>query len=319
VSEDEAKQPDASEAPTEIHPPAGPQSPAPTPPKSGIALPPPPPVPGADGATATAVAAPPPQEAGPDEPITCPNCGAVAEPGQLVCLECGERLALDYKRPPSWRLPAIVVGVVLLLAGAGLAIALSRIGDDANKVAQAPEPTQQLQTQTPTSPAPTVTTKTNPTPTTNTTSTAKIKTPKISTTPTPSPTPTPTPTFTPTPTPTPTNTGTTNTGTNTGTTNTGTTEQPDVASWPAGKTAYTVVLLSLEDQDAANRAAKRAKAKGLDGVGVLNSDDYSTLNPGFFVVFHRQFRFRDDADKQATRDAREGYDQAYSRRVRPNK
>src|SRR6478609_9313228 len=79
-----------------------------------------------------------------DEPVaaepeitTCPNCGEPAEAGQLMCLECGARLALDYQRPPSWRLPAAIVGIVLLLAGIGVAIALAAVTSDANKTTAA--------------------------------------------------------------------------------------------------------------------------------------------------------------------------------------
>src|SRR5205085_2101056 len=63
------------------------------------------------------------------EALACPNCGAPADAGQLMCLECGQRLALGYKRPPSWRLPAAVVAVVLLLAGIGVAIALAAVSN----------------------------------------------------------------------------------------------------------------------------------------------------------------------------------------------
>src|SRR3954470_10195696 len=73
--------------------------------------------------------------------LSCPNCGAPAEPGQLMCLECGSRLALDYQRPPSWRLPAAIVGIVLLLAGIGVAIALAAVTNDADKTTAA-VPTQ---------------------------------------------------------------------------------------------------------------------------------------------------------------------------------
>src|SRR3954447_22829020 len=81
-----------------------------------------------------------------DEPETPetparPTGGAPADPGQLMCLECGSRLALDYQRPPSWRLPAAVVGVVLLLAGIGVAIALAAVTNNADKTtAAAPTP-----------------------------------------------------------------------------------------------------------------------------------------------------------------------------------
>src|SRR3954447_4056154 len=71
------------------------------------------------------------------EVLTCPNCGAPADAGQLMCLECGNRLALDYQRPPSWRLPAAIVGIVLLLAGIGVAIALAAVTNDAGKTTAA--------------------------------------------------------------------------------------------------------------------------------------------------------------------------------------
>src|SRR3954453_6464507 len=61
----------------------------------------------------------------------CPNCGAHADPGQLVCLECGARLALDYRRPRGWRPAIAVIAVVLLLAGAAFAITLIAVDDDA--------------------------------------------------------------------------------------------------------------------------------------------------------------------------------------------
>ncbi len=69
----------------------------------------------------------------------CPTCGAPAERGQLVCLECGARIALAYKRPPSWKLPIAIVVVVGLLAMAGAVAAYEAIDDDAKEeVAEAP-------------------------------------------------------------------------------------------------------------------------------------------------------------------------------------
>jgi DNA-directed RNA polymerase subunit RPC12/RpoP len=63
----------------------------------------------------------------------CPTCGTRAEDGQLVCLECGSRVALDYRRPPSWRVPVAIVVAVLLMAIGGTAFALKTIGDDAER------------------------------------------------------------------------------------------------------------------------------------------------------------------------------------------
>jgi len=49
----------------------------------------------------------------------CPECGAPADSGQLVCLECGARIALARTPRTSWRRPAAIVTVVGLLAAAG--------------------------------------------------------------------------------------------------------------------------------------------------------------------------------------------------------
>lgn len=69
----------------------------------------------------------------PRERRACPTCGAPVESDQLVCLSCGSRVALGYRRPPNWRVAvAIVVGVVLLVLVAAV-IALNRIGDDAER------------------------------------------------------------------------------------------------------------------------------------------------------------------------------------------
>src|SRR3712207_3192084 len=65
----------------------------------------------------------------------CPACGATGEPGQLVCLECGGRLALDYRRPYGWKLPVALVALVVLLVGAGTALALNSAGADAEEEA----------------------------------------------------------------------------------------------------------------------------------------------------------------------------------------
>src|SRR3954471_16301968 len=75
------------------------------------------------------------------ETLSCPTCGPPADDAQLMCRECGSRLALGYQRPPSWRLPAAVIGVVLLIVGIGVAIALASVTDNATKTTAA-APTQ---------------------------------------------------------------------------------------------------------------------------------------------------------------------------------
>jgi hypothetical protein len=53
---------------------------------------------------------------------SCPRCGEPSEPGQLVCLECGGRLALkheeDERRRPLERLPAVALLLCVVIIGA---------------------------------------------------------------------------------------------------------------------------------------------------------------------------------------------------------
>jgi hypothetical protein len=61
----------------------------------------------------------------------CPQCGEPAERGQLVCTNCGARLALDYRRPQG-ALPALVIVLAVVVLGAGaFGFAISEITSDA--------------------------------------------------------------------------------------------------------------------------------------------------------------------------------------------
>src|SRR3954467_11938875 len=144
---------------------------------------------------------------------SCPNCGAPADRGQLMCLECGSRLALGYKRPPAWRLPAAVVAVVLLIAAVGRAGALAWGTDNAKKTTAA-APAQPAPAQS--APADTPPTASQPTPA-----------PTAST-----PTPAPAAGTTSPPTPPP--------------------ATPAPSGWPAGKSGFTVILASMPTKAAAD-------------------------------------------------------------------
>jgi hypothetical protein len=65
---------------------------------------------------------------------SCPRCGAPAEPGQLVCLECGSRIALKQEggeRRSLDRLPAVALLLcVVVIGAAALGFALSELTDD---------------------------------------------------------------------------------------------------------------------------------------------------------------------------------------------
>jgi septal ring-binding cell division protein DamX len=88
-----------------------------------------------------------------------------------------------------------------------------------------------------------------------------------------------------------------------------------VGTWPAGQTAWTVVLEAAGTEDAANTRAEELAAQGVS-VGVLNSDDYGSLEPGRFVVFSGQYDSRRAAN-QALSDLESQVEGAYVRRVAP--
>jgi hypothetical protein len=67
----------------------------------------------------------------------CPRCGQPAERGQLVCVECGERLALSDSRGRRTldSLPAVALLICVLVIGAGvLGFALGQLGEDGGDV-----------------------------------------------------------------------------------------------------------------------------------------------------------------------------------------
>jgi hypothetical protein len=90
---------------------------------------------------------------------------------------------------------------------------------------------------------------------------------------------------------------------------------PEIADWPAGKDAWTVVLESASTQEAATQRANELGAQGVP-VGLLNSDDYSSLEPGKWVVFSGQFDSR-RAATQALTDLSGQVTGGYVRHVAP--
>jgi eukaryotic-like serine/threonine-protein kinase len=223
------------------------------------------------------------------ETLSCPKCGAPADRGQLICLECGSRLALGYRRPPAWRLPAAVVGIVLLVAGFAVAIALAANHADRTTAAAptAPAPAQTAPADTPPTATPPTATQPTPAPSTSTT------------------TPAPAPASTP------------GGGTNPSGTSTTPTPAPTTASgWPPGKSAFTVILASMPSKSAADDKLQKAQAAGISGAAILRSDDFPTLKPGYWVVFDGQYDSIGQAQSQAATDRGKGeFSDAYPRFV----
>jgi len=69
------------------------------------------------------------------EDDVCAHCGAGLARDQEWCLECGSARTLIH-RPPDWRIPIAIVGVVVLVVLAGFAIALINLSTNANRSAQ---------------------------------------------------------------------------------------------------------------------------------------------------------------------------------------
>jgi hypothetical protein len=90
--------------------------------------------------------------------------------------------------------------------------------------------------------------------------------------------------------------------------------------WPAARSGWTVVLDSLPSVD--RRAPAVAEAKqaihlGLKKVGILDSAQFSSLHPGYFVVFYGIYDSQAAAQSAILDAHRRGYGGAYPRKITP--
>lgn len=196
------------------------------------------------------------------EPATergCPRCGAALAPDQEWCLACGTAVATRVAPTPRWRGPVALVGALFALLAAALLLALVELSRDPQPVAKA-------------TPVPAAAT--------------------------PVPTPTATASTTPAPTPTPSPDGSDEDAPGAGP---GGAAAPSggLASWPAGRTAWTVVLASAPSRAAARRSARQLATTAAGApLGLLDSSDYPSLGSGWFV-FSGQYESRAEAAKAA--------------------
>jgi hypothetical protein len=222
---------------------------------------------------------------------SCPRCGASVDPDQEYCLECGLRLpareglvnslSTAWRRrlpwyPGDWIWPALLT---LLIAAAAAVIAIAARDDDtstARETIVATTPTQVAPT-TPPPPAP-------PQP------------------PPPPPTPAPTPPTARPPAPPP-----------------PAPPRPTVIQWPARTSGYTVVIASLPTTNGQARArakALEAARRGVPSVGVIDSARFSSLHPGYYVVFSGIYDSLEEARRAAQRVS-DRYRSAYARQITP--
>jgi hypothetical protein len=227
----------------------------------------------------------------------CPRCGAPHDPLQEYCLECGLRLVrlprerytrtiVWSRESPIWLWTALAA-LLLVALTAGAIVALAATDDDKDAGPGASSATG------PTVPPITIdtlpdTTLPIPPPTTTVATTTGLTT-------------------------------TTQSTTTTGSTTTGSTTTPNtIISWPAGTDGWTVILRSTPTSDGrgpADSAAQQAINAGLRQVGVLNSSDYDSLNPGYYVTFTGVYDTRDQALAALPNARSKGFPTAYDRRV----
>jgi hypothetical protein len=235
----------------------------------------------------------------------CPHCGVAYEPLQEYCLECGRRLptnrgligylASRWQRrfawyPGDWMWPALLFLVLSAAAAAGSVAAASA------RKSSAPGPlvaTGVAVTVGPGAPRGTI-----PTATSRSTLPA-APAPTITTGPLPIAPGAP--------------------STSRRTTPARTATNPNaLAEWPVGKTGYTDIIESLPvaaGLAAAEAKARAAKRAGLADVGVLPSGHYSSLHPGYFVVFAGIFGTNAEAVQGLEAARKHGYPDAYQTKV----
>ena len=176
----------------------------------------------------------------------CPSCGSPVSRGQEYCLECGARLPLPEQDAVRGS-ASWLVPVLVALVVAGVASA----GVVAYRVAtEGGDPELVATTEQP---------AVIPT-------TAPPELPTATAAPTSAPPAAPPPTTAQAP----------------------PQQQNRIISWPQGRSGHTIVLASLPatgGRPAAAAKAREAIDGGLRQVGVIRSDDFSSLHPGYFVVF----------------------------------
>jgi hypothetical protein len=89
-------------------------------------------------------------------------------------------------------------------------------------------------------------------------------------------------------------------------------------TWPVTRDGWTIVLVSYplaRGRGAPLQTARRAAGLGLPEVGVLESSDFSSLHPGYAIVFSGIYSSRSDAEAALTSARSTGFGTAYTREI----
>ncbi len=88
-------------------------------------------------------------------------------------------------------------------------------------------------------------------------------------------------------------------------------------TWPGNENGWTVVLTSYPKTTgrAAALSTASSAAKGLTGVGILDSSGFSSLQPGYLVVFAGVYASQSDAEAAVPTARQAGFRGAYTRQI----
>jgi hypothetical protein len=219
----------------------------------------------------------------------CPRCGADYAAFQDYCLECG--LRLPHVRESrgavgdrvtfysgAWVWPVVVTALVAALAAATVIVGRALDDDEPAAILVGDDTPVGMPTVATQATVPTETVPTETTPTVPTTAVTVTQPPPTTTAP----------------------------------------PSGQLVAWPPGRSGWTIVLSSLPKDG--GRAAAVAKAReaadaGLADVGVVDSDQYSSLHPDYWVVFAGIYGTRAEADRALPAARSVGYEEAYSRPI----
>ena len=235
---------------------------------------------------------PPPDATVPPAPPErrCPRCGSTLAADQEWCLSCGAAAGTEVVEAKGWRVPLYLGGGLAALAVIGVILAIVALASQKEEV---PPSASATPSAVPPAATPSALPTLTPAPTTD---------PNATPTPTPDPNdPNATPTAVPTTTPTPSAEPTTAPSTST------------FPGWTIGD-GWTIIIESNKTQEGAEKVAQQAQDAG-ETVGVLNSDDYSSLNGGYWVVFSGEYTSKSQAE-DALDGVRANHSDAYVRQVK---
>jgi len=219
----------------------------------------------------------------PEDERRCPRCSTQYSEGQEYCLECGERVparpTLSTRLGTRWRRRlGWYPGDWIWPALLALVVAIVAGVVSAVWLDDDSSSASDTIVRTQVGPSTSVTTQTAPEPTITAPTTT---TPQSTTTAAPPPPPT-------------------------------------LTEWPATKSGWTIVLDSIPTTNGRAGAvaeAKQALRLGLKPVGVLDSSAFSSLHPGYYVVFFGIYDNEPEAQSHVIEAHRRSYREPYPRRI----